>query len=167
MSRDGTVHESEGLIVLRYERRIAHPVEDVWRAITDPEELGGWHWQAEIDLVPGGRYVSHHGSGEEETVVEDRVLRVEPPTLFEHTFWVETAPRSVVRWELTPVDGGTELVLTHSFGPDEVPNRALNAAGWHHILDTLAERLDDGEAATSPEAVHELEPRYRHLDSGT
>jgi uncharacterized protein YndB with AHSA1/START domain len=165
MSREGTVHRSEDAIALRYERRLAHPIDAVWRSITDPSELGSWLGRAEIELEPGGRYVSYHGP-DEEMRVEDRVLRVEPPTLFEHTFWEENAPRSVVRWELTPTDDGTLLVLTHTFGEEEVPDRARNAAGWHRIADMLAAHLDGRpDPGRAPELREELEKRYHYLDT--
>src|SRR3954449_9332767 len=144
MSRDGTVSETEDRITIRFERRYQHPVEKLWEAITDPAELERWLGKAEIDLVPDGRYVSYHGENDE-IRVEDRILRVEPPTLFEHTFWVDNAPNSVVRWELTPVDGGCLVVLTHTFGPDEVPDRDRNAEGWQRIVDELGTHLDTKE----------------------
>lgn len=38
-----TSYESiDGRPALRFERRIAYPVEAVWGAITDPDELGRW-----------------------------------------------------------------------------------------------------------------------------
>ena len=165
MSRDGAVHKREDSITLRFERRLAHPIETVWRAITEPAELSGWFGRAEIELEPGGRFVSYHGP-DEEMRVEDSILRVEPPRLFEHTFWKDATPRSVVRWELTPIDEGTLLVLTHTFGEDEIPNRARNAAGWHRMVDMLAAHLDGRpDPGKSPALREQLEERYRYLDA--
>jgi uncharacterized protein YndB with AHSA1/START domain len=40
---------------LRFERRLAHPVDEVWRAITEPDQLGEWFpCQVEVDLRVGG-----------------------------------------------------------------------------------------------------------------
>ena len=52
---NGTLHAGEGRFVLRFERRLAHPLEKVWAALTDPAELGHWFPQdVEADLRPGG-----------------------------------------------------------------------------------------------------------------
>src|SRR5205085_289579 len=52
---NATLHTSDGRPMLRFERRLEHPPERVWRAITEPEELAHWFpAQVEIDLRPGG-----------------------------------------------------------------------------------------------------------------
>jgi len=52
---DGTLETRDGRHVLRYERRLAHPIDRVWAAVTEPGELRGWLADAEIDLVAGGQ----------------------------------------------------------------------------------------------------------------
>ena len=55
---DGVLEAADGEhAVLRFRRRIAYPVERVWKALTDPAELIGWWGQAEVDLVEGGKFV--------------------------------------------------------------------------------------------------------------
>jgi uncharacterized protein YndB with AHSA1/START domain len=39
-----------------YTRLYPHPLDRVWRAITDPSELKVWFLQAEIDLRIGGAF---------------------------------------------------------------------------------------------------------------
>ena len=39
---DGTLQTIDGRPALRFERRLAHPVERVWRAVTEPAELAQW-----------------------------------------------------------------------------------------------------------------------------
>lgn len=39
---NGTLRTADGRCVLRFERTLNHPVDKVWRAITDPEELKHW-----------------------------------------------------------------------------------------------------------------------------
>jgi uncharacterized protein YndB with AHSA1/START domain len=140
-------------VVLRYLRVLPHPIDAVWRAITDPAEIQAW-WgtRPEIDLRVGGEYVSHHATGDR---VVDRILRVEPPSLFEHTFWQHVNPDARVTWELTSVAAGTQLVLTHSMtiadlrreaaaaGHEDDPYRGVSqsAGGWIGLLDRLADRL--------------------------
>ncbi|GAB2474391.1 SRPBCC family protein [Jatrophihabitans fulvus] len=140
-------------IVLRYERFLPHPVEAVWSAVTDPAEIGAW-WghRPEIDLRVGGDYVSHHKSGDR---VVDRVLRVEPPHLFAHTYWHHLNPDAVVTYELTAVSGGTLLVLTHEMSEHDLHVAARSvpgdldvyellsrtAGGWPRLLGKIAESL--------------------------
>src|SRR5437764_10466565 len=84
---DGTIEQAGGMVTFRYERHLAHPVETVWRAITDPAEIEAWTGsRVEIDLAPGGQYVFHHQGGQR---VADRVVRVAPPVLFDHTLWAD------------------------------------------------------------------------------
>jgi len=169
---DGTIERAAVRVTFRYERRLRHPIEEVWKAITDPAEIGAWAGtRPELDLEPGGRYVTHHGSGH--TVV-DRIVRVEPPTLFEHTFWVDVNPSGLVTWELSPTEDGCLLVLTHSLDLDDVRRGAStvalgdsesvivarNGAGWHRLLDLLQARLDGRTTAWSSEMQQALRERY-------
>jgi hypothetical protein len=52
---DGTFEKRDDRYVLRFERRLRHPIERVWAALTEPGELVGWLAEAEIELVEGGR----------------------------------------------------------------------------------------------------------------
>ncbi len=41
---------------LRFERRLSHPIDVVWRAITEPDELEHWFpSKVQVDLREGGR----------------------------------------------------------------------------------------------------------------
>jgi len=169
---DGTVERDGDRVTFRYERRLRHPIDKVWRAITDPDELQRWSgMRPELDLRVGGDYVTTHM----ETVrVVDKVLRVDPPHLFEHTFWVHVNPSATVRWDLSATDGGTLLVLRHSLTMDDVKNAAgtvgagmspldilaRNGAGWHHLLDLLTATLDGADTSFSQEAEDALRERY-------
>jgi len=148
-----TVQRSGDRIVLRYERVLRHPVEDVWAAITDPEQINAW-WgtRPEIDLRVGGDYVSYHATGDR---VVDRVVRLEPPRVLAHTFWQHVNPDALVTYELQPIDEGTLLVLTHEMTEHDLRNAAekmnwdgdiydlmsRTAAGWPRLLTKLAASL--------------------------
>ena len=55
---DGTMERRGDRRVIRFERRLAHPVERVWRALTDPNEIAAWLAVAEpLELEQGGRVV--------------------------------------------------------------------------------------------------------------
>jgi uncharacterized protein YndB with AHSA1/START domain len=161
MSNDeGILERTDGRVVLRYERTLAHPVDVVWRALTDAGEHERWSgWRTEIDLVEGGELVTTHQTGDR---VVDRITRVDPPHVFQHTFWFDQAPQSLVTWTLHPDgDGGCRLVLTHEFADGEVPDEASNAAGWHGLLDLLAASLDGHHERPGPAMWESLTERYR------
>jgi uncharacterized protein YndB with AHSA1/START domain len=150
---EGTIEQRDEMVTCRFERLLRHPVEVVWQAITDPDEIGRWMGtRPEIDLRPGGRYVTHHGTGD---VVTDRITRLEPPRLLEHTFWEHVNPSARVTWELSPAGDGCRLVLTHRLSLEDVRRAAAtvaagddiatiisrNRAGWDRLLDMLAGHL--------------------------
>src|SRR5262249_4373894 len=81
------------------------PVERVWNAITQPEQIAQWWLPFDADitleLVPGGKYeLRSHKDG---FTLSWTVLRVQPPTLFEHT---HVDPGAAVRWQLEPTYEG-------------------------------------------------------------
>ncbi|HEY6739916.1 MAG TPA: SRPBCC domain-containing protein [Actinopolymorphaceae bacterium] len=122
----GTVRRVDGRDVLRFERRLAHPVGRVWKALTDPAEAARWLTGEIGDL------------GEPLEVEPEKVLvhRFGPTRTGDGGDEGSRGDVDIVRWELTPDEDGTLLVLTHTFaGP---PDTARIAAGWH----TLLERLD-------------------------
>jgi uncharacterized protein YndB with AHSA1/START domain len=173
--RDGTVDKADGRITFRYERELSHPLERVWTALTEPDEVEAWTGMAvEIELRVGGKYVSHHSNGD--TVV-DQIVKVEPPRLLVHTWWAHVNPSALVTWELTSVDGGCKLVLTHALtiedaqtaaagigSPDQWPTMlARNGAGWHHLLDMVDAHLNGVKLEWSGEMQEQLQERYAVL----
>jgi uncharacterized protein YndB with AHSA1/START domain len=159
----GTVEQIHGRWVLRFERRLRHPREKVWDALTRPERMREWFGEGEIelDLVDGGKFhVRTTGppelveaiiaeAGEEALVQHNTVLRVEPPAVFEHTFG---DPDSVVRWELAPDGDGTLLRLAHTEPPEfEISEHGpRDLAGWHTLLELLALALDGTPSGRAP-----------------
>jgi uncharacterized protein YndB with AHSA1/START domain len=135
---DGTIEPTTTGAVIRFERRLAHPVAEVWEAITEPARLADW-WlpfaaDITVDLRPGGLMVMT-AAGDEPVSITCEILRVEPPLLLEHTHVDEG---SMLRWELEPHDAGCVLRLSH-FVTD--PTTAIDncyAVGLHTSLDRLA-----------------------------
>ena len=142
---DGVLEEVDGAPVIRFVRHFDHPVADVWAAITQPDQLAQWWLPFDADIVvepvAGGRFLMSARDGE--FVLDCRVLRVEPPFLFEHTH-VELG--SVLRWELTP-DGpdidaaGCTLQLTQTVPSRETVIEKGFLVGLHHSLERLSAML--------------------------
>ena len=167
---EGSIEQREGRVTYRYERHLHHSIDAVWKTITDPDQIERWTGnRPEIDLRPGGEYVSYHRGGDR---VVDRVIRVEPPRLFEHTFWVHINPTALVTWELGQAEGGCRLVLTHSVNIEDLRNAAQtfgddiavilsrNGSGWHRLLDKLGGALDGRMPTWSEQDLKILQERY-------
>lgn len=137
---DGVLEERDGLQVVRFVRRLAHPVARVWAALTDPVELIGWLGDAEVELVEGGRFVVRWLNVDDRgnrAVYRGTITALEPPRLLE----VRGDIHGVLRWELRPEDDGTLLTFSSTLAlPEEY--RTMVLAGWHYHLDSLAEALD-------------------------
>jgi uncharacterized protein YndB with AHSA1/START domain len=142
MSREGTAEFRADHAILRFERRLDHPVERVWAAITQPHEIEAWLGRAELELRTGGpiriEWLNIEENGER-MIMPATITALEPPHLLEF----EGEPHGRLRFELRPDGDGTLLTfVARSEIPDEFRTKVL--AGWHYHLDTLEEFLDDG-----------------------
>jgi uncharacterized protein YndB with AHSA1/START domain len=145
--QDGTVERIDNGYQIRFERRLRHPVEKVWAALTDRERLEAWLGAVEMDLVEGGsitiRWLNTDTEGNYAVAV-GTITRLDPLRVFE----VDTDIHGLLRWELRPEGAGSHLTLTtRSSIPDEYLTLVL--AGWHIHLDFLEESLD-GQAVDWP-----------------
>jgi uncharacterized protein YndB with AHSA1/START domain len=130
---------------VRLERILRAPIDKVWAFLTQADLLATWLARGTIPSEVGERFTLTMVSNGDE--IAAAVQAYEPPNLLAYTWFsaqYET-PREVqsaVRFELTPHDDGTELVLTHS---GVLPDfRGRTGAGWHTLLDALAVRIDGG-----------------------
>ncbi len=144
MNADGTVERTEdGRYVISFERRLAHPVERVWAALTEPAELISWWGDAEVELHEGGRFeVSWLNTDEQgdSATMQATIVKLEPLRLLV----LDGDIHGRLRWELTPDGDGTRLSFRSTFELEpefitKVP------AGWHFHLDALGRHLDGGE----------------------
>ena len=144
---DGTLVREGELYAVRFERRLAHPIEKVWRAVSEPEELRQWFPDGgvEIDLTVGGkvRFAAEGWDDDNELVPrEGTVTRLDPPRLLEFT-WGDDP----VRFELTPEGDGCVLVFMQIFEGKAAAPRL--AAGWTICLANLDALLDGTAAAAA------------------
>lgn len=150
---NGTLEQTAAGPRLRFTRRLAHPPEKVWRAITEPAHLRAWfpmpiateRWEVGEPL----RFESEVVGG-----FDGEVLAVEPERVLEFRWGTDT-----LRFEIEPEGDGTRLTLLDTI--DELGKAARDSAGWHTCLDYLEHHLD----ATTPPWSHsdrwrEVHPSY-------
>ena len=141
----GELLDAEGRSQLRFERRLPHPPEKVWRALTEPEHLAAWFPTTIEGERVAGAPLRFSFPNNEAPPFEGEMSTYDPPSVLEFR-WGE----DVVRFELAPNDGGSLLTLVDTL--DEHGKAARDAAGWHVCLDVLDSHLAGGEP---PEASSE------------
>ena len=136
------------------EIHIAAPPQRVFEALTDEQELMRWFtdpsgpikfWK--MEARPGGlyRYATEKGTvvvnGIDEFECHGEILEFDPPRLLVYTWFGnwhrDQSLRTVVRWELTPVDGGTHVKVTHTGLAQEDAARKDYSSGWPGVLEKL------------------------------
>jgi uncharacterized protein YndB with AHSA1/START domain len=145
---DGTLETIDGRPALRFERRLAHSVERVWRAVSRPEELERW-FPAAAEWTPAAGETFEAGG------MTGEVIEVDAPHRLAWTFNGEH-----YSFELTAHEGGCLLVFTHVFSDRTLA--AQTAAGWDAYFSRLEPHLDGD--FLSEEAAHgsweEVHERY-------
>ncbi|MCW2962269.1 MAG: transcriptional regulator, ArsR family [Thermoleophilia bacterium] len=144
--------ETQIRISHRHERTIQAPIEDVWRTLTDSDDVRCHFYDSGMDssLMPGAalRYVTEDGVVTVEGVVEE----VDEPHRLVHSFAVTAegdaaaasdAP-SRVTWALEPSDEGTHVLLVHDGFAGRTATWRYVEDAWEQILDGLSE-LDADE----------------------
>ncbi len=112
----------------------------MWAALITPARIAnGLQADAVVEPWVGGRYsLAFRNSAH---WMEGEITRFEPLAVLEFT-WpeIEANVDSLVLWELSPVDAGCRVVLTHTLtgGGDAVDF----ASGWHWHLDALGPAAD-------------------------
>lgn len=118
--------------VLRFERFLRRPIEDVWRAVTDPAEMRAWFpTRIEIDHWETGAVLTHHFDGQAREPLPGTVLDCSAPHRLSFTWGEDT-----ITFELSPAPGGTTFILSEQLGAERA---ARNAAGWEVCLERLVE----------------------------
>lgn len=130
---------------LRLERRYAHPVDKVWRAVTQPAHLAQWFPSTvEVDELRVGAAM-RFGFGPD-LVVTGAVTECDPPKVFAFSWDTD-----VLRFELEPDGDGTRFVLSTTF--DDRYGAPSYAAGWDMCLAALAPVLAGEPVPPSGRAV--------------
>ena len=137
---------------IEFVRVYPHPIERVWKAISDPAEVAIWFIRPTTwDLRSGGAYRFHNDefSGPIELVEAPKRIR------FRYAPFAGPWPgaEAYFQFELESVAGGTRMRFVQHATPDvqdpdepveefRAPGRPGSLGGWHSAFEELAELLD-------------------------
>ncbi len=131
-------------------RRVVNaPIQRVWDAITNADEVGQWWAEGVIEPREGGRIKLGLDTTECEGLDLDGIVKVWlPPHIFEHTWHEQSDPAmGLVRWDLVELaEGETQITLTNLIpAEDEAPV----IAGWQEIVGGLGTYLNEASLDAS------------------
>src|SRR6266513_923097 len=117
----------------------------VWREANRIILSGG---EISRDFKPGGQlaWVGAGPDGKPMTYVRWKVLRFEPPKVFQYTFTMgqnDKASRATI--ELVPETEATKVTVTHDEWAEDDPTYAACADGWPRMLSRLKTLLETGK----------------------
>lgn len=138
---------------LKFSRTFDHPVDKVWKAVTEPEHLAAWFpTTIEGERAAGAPLHFTFPKGQAPPF-QGKVVTYQPPSVFEF----EWGP-DVIRLELHPAGPATTLTLYDTL--EARGKAARDAAGWHTCLDALAAGLDG--RPDSRDALNEWSAVHSH-----
>ncbi|HKY14650.1 MAG TPA: SRPBCC family protein [Microthrixaceae bacterium] len=147
MTAEGTLITIGEQPALRFERRYPRPIERVWRALTEPDEMAEWFPSNVVgERAVGAPLVFDDDRQRAEDIAKGEPTRAEGPA-FRGTVLVHDPPNvfsftwggEVLRFELTADGDDTVLVFTQVLTHPSVAAR--NGAGWHACLIGLDQLL--------------------------
>jgi uncharacterized protein YndB with AHSA1/START domain len=111
-------------------------------------------WQKDARLGGSYGYTTEPGdfsvNGIREFQCHGEILELDPPVLLVYTWignWhVDSARKTVVRWELTPIVSGTHVKVTHSGLAQEPEARKDYSGGWTGVMENLKQFAETGRA---------------------
>ena len=156
---------------VEYVRTYPHPIERVWRAISDPAQMSVWFAPITFEPCLGGAY---RALWEEPSMFKGLVTAFEPPRLLRFG-GPHPGADALWQYELEAVGEGTRLTFMQRIppghdtlarwpldppeSPPDTPWRPGTLSGWHLSLDHLGVLLDGAEWIRPDEPA--LSARYR------
>ena len=154
MTDFGTVRRDGDFGAVRFERVYAAAPEELWEAWTSPERISRWLGAQVVGALAVGSTARLVWGDDPDSQVDLAINELKPPELLEWQWTINGEPPTLLRVELSPVAGGTLLVLDHSRLP--VGQFAGLSAGWHEFLDVLASGVPSAD-----ERWRKLLPAYK------
>ena len=121
-----------------FTRDLEQSPQEVWAALTRPDQLAAWLAPGNIELRIGGRArLDFVDSG---IVIDSTVSLCDPDHMLEYSWSGPGQPERPVTWTLAAVLDGCQLSLVLHLPPDE--DIARSCAGWEAHLTMLAATLE-------------------------
>ncbi|GAB5399569.1 MAG: SRPBCC domain-containing protein [Aureisphaera sp.] len=130
--------------VITKEVEFKHPIDTIWKAITQAEEISTWFIQADFKAENGYKYTFTSSEENGCTAITGEVKSANPYTLV-YTWVVEnTDVETTVSWQLEATANGTILRLEHSGISNYAGDTAIAMfnsfnGGWDNCIQSLDE----------------------------
>lgn len=130
------------------ERSFNQPIEKVWEAISDENEISKWFLPAKFKAEIGFQYTFTHVHDQGTTYITGEVLTVDKPNTLSYT-WESSGSdvNTTVIWNLKEEDGITKLMLEHESHDNEDNNPNVGkmfeefSNGWPEVIGNLEKYL--------------------------
>ncbi|WP_075344024.1 SRPBCC family protein [Tenacibaculum agarivorans] len=127
------------------EKLFKHPIEDIWKAISEGKKISEWFLNADFKPIVGYQYT--FSSKEEDcSEIKGEVKKASPYELVYTWIVSGTSIETTVTWLLEPIQNGTKLTLTHTGianYPHETAIKMFDSftGGWINCLNLLNDYL--------------------------
>jgi uncharacterized protein YndB with AHSA1/START domain len=120
------------------EREMPHPLEKVWRALTQKTLIEEWLMTNDFQPIVGHRFQFRAAPAPGwNGIIESEVLCVEPNSRLSYG-WTSMGLETIVTWTLTPVGDATLLRMEQSGFPSEEGKNYKGAKyGWTSFIGKL------------------------------
>jgi uncharacterized protein YndB with AHSA1/START domain len=120
------------------EREMPHPLEKIWRALTQGPLIAEWLMTNDFQPIVGHRFQFRNTPAPGwNGIIDSEVLLVEPYTRLAYG-WTSMGLETVVTWTLTPTANGTLLRMEQSGFPSEEGKNYKGAKyGWTNFIGKL------------------------------
>jgi uncharacterized protein YndB with AHSA1/START domain len=126
---------------------LPHPIDKVWRALTESELLAAWLMPNDFKPTRGHHFMFLTDAAPKSGFdgrIHCTVLRIEPPRLLAIS-WRSSGLDSTVTWRLQAEGQGTRLFLTHDgfneFDPAQTATFKILNGGWSGHLQKRLEHI--------------------------
>jgi len=118
----------------------------VWNALTQPDEIGHW-WTNDLNATPEVGTQAEFRFRQGTFVIQFEVAELDQD---EKVHWIsrQGPPHwagTSVTWQLTPVQNGTKLVLTHDGFAQIDEGYEQTRGNWKYFVDSLKSYLETGK----------------------
>ncbi len=165
----GSLGSAAGAGVVRIEDRYDTDIEDLWKAITEPDRLLRWYGEVQGDLRPGGEFRTYlaaadiESTGRVEVCEPPRRLRLTSRETDESYQRGQGVPPYDAVLEATLTSDGARTILVIEVQGMPLDKIAFFGAGWQIHAENLADHVAGRERGDTEGRWDELVPAYQEL----